>query len=561
MLISYCTTCMGRLWQLRCTLDEHLRIFRGRSDVEFVLLDYNSPDGLEAWIRDNPLARRAIDEGLLVYAKERTASRLNISKAKNLAHRLAKGDVLVNLDGDNWAAGIDTPLRHAVAATPKLVFHAYNGCNDGSFGRIALERDSFYRLGGYDESFEPMGYQDEDLLQRAKRVGLTIEAFKCGRHPVQNSETQKTAWTGSSTRWVQMWVHNRQRSLQNLHKRQYSANPNGWGVASVSINFGEIVALPPIFPEQQRLAEPDDAASPRNSDPALIKVEPAHLAQSRREECFIIHAGPDYSPLVASLVDGLHALGCESYSDQPWCCGPNIYGNTPGLKSADAATCRHMNSRRLNLLKSAAGVVVVRCVSDFTPNPRRNAKAIYIDTARNRIHVRNPNKEWINYQMPLCLPPGMPLVPAGGNRPALFAAFSTRNTAECEFHQDLTKLGNDVAMQQKDDPPWILARTNAAVIFSGEPHSEILFWKTLASGACPIVQRKLWTDLTLSPAPRDGVEYIGFDTAQELLDLLKSYKQRARELPRIAHAAQRWAATTQTTRHRAQLFLKWIGLD
>jgi hypothetical protein len=52
VIISYCTTCMGRTWQLRQVLPVHLTECRDRTDVEFVLLDYNSDDGLEHWIQN-----------------------------------------------------------------------------------------------------------------------------------------------------------------------------------------------------------------------------------------------------------------------------------------------------------------------------------------------------------------------------------------------------------------------------------------------------------------------------------------------------------------------------
>ena len=44
---------------------------------------------------------------------------------------------------------------------------------EGNFGRISLLRKYFHRLGGYDEKLGAMGFQDNDLIIRAKTLGLT----------------------------------------------------------------------------------------------------------------------------------------------------------------------------------------------------------------------------------------------------------------------------------------------------------------------------------------------------------------------------------------------------
>src|SRR5690348_9240554 len=49
--ISLCTTCMGRLHDLKRTLPVNLELNAKYDWVEFVILDYNSSDGLGDWIR------------------------------------------------------------------------------------------------------------------------------------------------------------------------------------------------------------------------------------------------------------------------------------------------------------------------------------------------------------------------------------------------------------------------------------------------------------------------------------------------------------------------------
>ena len=64
--ISFCTTCMGRIHDLAQTLPQNMADNADYPALEFVLLDYNSRDGLEPWVREQLLPH--IESGRLVYA-------------------------------------------------------------------------------------------------------------------------------------------------------------------------------------------------------------------------------------------------------------------------------------------------------------------------------------------------------------------------------------------------------------------------------------------------------------------------------------------------------------
>ena len=51
--ISFCTVCMNRLHHLKMTLQKNISDNRDYSNLEFIILDYNSSDGLGEYIRDN----------------------------------------------------------------------------------------------------------------------------------------------------------------------------------------------------------------------------------------------------------------------------------------------------------------------------------------------------------------------------------------------------------------------------------------------------------------------------------------------------------------------------
>ena len=42
---------------------------------------------------------------------------------------------------------------------------------NGNFGRIAITKNKFDEIGGYDQSLLPMGYQDWDIIKRAEATG------------------------------------------------------------------------------------------------------------------------------------------------------------------------------------------------------------------------------------------------------------------------------------------------------------------------------------------------------------------------------------------------------
>ena len=164
--ISFCVTCHNRLWQLKQTLHHNLQVLE--EGLEIVLVDYHSTDGLSAWVWEN--FANQIERGRLVFFQVLNEVSWSAPIAKYLAHRLSNKDYLFYLDGDYFIAGDDIrAIKCAVAERQPC--HQWSGnIGDGSYGRIGLPRRLFAKLGGYDESLLPMGYQDADLLWRLKSV-------------------------------------------------------------------------------------------------------------------------------------------------------------------------------------------------------------------------------------------------------------------------------------------------------------------------------------------------------------------------------------------------------
>ncbi len=183
MKISLCTTCMGRAHHLKQTLPRNLAdsVDWTRPDaVEFVILDYSSPDDLAQWITTDPALRPYHEAGILRFASSEGHTRFRHSHAKNMAHALATGAVVCNVDADNFVGRGFIPYLRAVfrrrpntiVATNRLDSRLNLGVHKGSMGRIALTRANFDLLGGYDEGERFRGWsgEDTDLLIRAVRT-------------------------------------------------------------------------------------------------------------------------------------------------------------------------------------------------------------------------------------------------------------------------------------------------------------------------------------------------------------------------------------------------------
>jgi hypothetical protein len=189
-IISFCTTCKDRRWQLEKTLPGNLE--RISSNMEIIVVDYGSTDGMSEWIWD--CFSHEISTGKLTLFEVKGDVSWSSPKAKNLSHRLAQGSYLVNLDADNYL--LEEDLHHFINASQrKIPCHQWSGTwRDGSYGRIGLSRELFDDIGGYDEGLLPMSGQDLDLLTRIKALGFDFfQAPPPAKSAVQNTIEEKVA--------------------------------------------------------------------------------------------------------------------------------------------------------------------------------------------------------------------------------------------------------------------------------------------------------------------------------------------------------------------------------
>jgi len=242
--ISICTTCMDRLDDLKMTLPKNIEDNIDYPNIEFVVLDYNSFDGLADWIKSD--MQTYIDQGILNFYRTDEPKTYSMAHSRNIAFKLAQGHIINNVDADNFTekgfAKYLNLLAHqvpeqAVFAKGKRMLH----------GRLGFYKNEFINLlGGYDEIglIQGYGHDDKDLLHRA--FGLNFQMVWWGgkyyratpnhkKHQMDNFQNKDWKYTEKC---------NKMLSFFSLFYGLFKTNRGGqWGKATVVRNFLEEIQV------------------------------------------------------------------------------------------------------------------------------------------------------------------------------------------------------------------------------------------------------------------------------------------------------------------------------
>lgn len=179
-MIVFCTTAKGRTNHLSRTLPLNIA---GNPEAKFVVLSYNDQDSLADYIRTNH--SHDMNCGRLVFYQFKDAVPFQMAKAKNMAHRLGiaeGGDILVNLDADNFAGeGFAAYISNQFSSSEgiflwsKMIKEGEGRLDRGISGRIAMTRNEFLLAGGYHEVYENHSPDDKDMHLRLCRLGLVAK--------------------------------------------------------------------------------------------------------------------------------------------------------------------------------------------------------------------------------------------------------------------------------------------------------------------------------------------------------------------------------------------------
>lgn len=168
--ISFCTVSMNRLIHLKETLPKNIEDNSNYPNIEFVLLDYNSNDGTEVYVRSE--LSEFINKGILVYYRTTTPKFFHRSHSRNVAFRLATGDILCNVDADNFTGEDFSSFLSECFSSEESIFLSSTGFTTNLLGRICLRKRDFCEVTGYDEEMSEYGFEDYDLISRLELKGL-----------------------------------------------------------------------------------------------------------------------------------------------------------------------------------------------------------------------------------------------------------------------------------------------------------------------------------------------------------------------------------------------------
>lgn len=178
--ISFCITCMNRLHHLKQTLPANIKLNEAYSNLEFIVLDYNSMDGMDAWVKEN--MGEYISKGIVKYYRTYEPAFFNHCHAKNLALKLGTGEIVCNINADHYTAENfagyinDVFMRHeniVLTPIPVATYHHKKGYPPGDiWGKVCVKKTDFLQVGGFDERMIKFGSDDIDFVNRLEMVNI-----------------------------------------------------------------------------------------------------------------------------------------------------------------------------------------------------------------------------------------------------------------------------------------------------------------------------------------------------------------------------------------------------
>lgn len=246
--ISLCTTCMNRLDDLKQTLPQNIKDNLNYPNIEFVLLDYNSKDGLGDWVKSE--MRDYIERGTLVYYKTEEPEFFDMSHSRNIAFKVATGEIANNIDADAFTnKGFAECINRLANEQPEKAIFAKS--RQLLRGRQGYFKKEFIELGGYDETLLGYGHDDADLMNRAWESGFKLMSFaRCGDFTGIIPGHKKHQEGNYKEKWWITEGRNRFISYSNLLLGRFRANEGRiWGKAKLIKNFKEEIETG-IYPKE-----------------------------------------------------------------------------------------------------------------------------------------------------------------------------------------------------------------------------------------------------------------------------------------------------------------------
>lgn len=175
--VSVCTHCMNKLEEAKWSVPKNIEDNSDYPNFELVLLDYNSTDGLEDWVKSEMM--EFIERGILVYYKMEGPTYFWAQHARNVTMKAASGKI-VNLVDLNKCTnkGFASYINRVANQFPyKPIIFTIGGKNPRLRGRLGFFKHDFIRLGGYNEQFLGYSWDDRELMYRALKSKFTLACY------------------------------------------------------------------------------------------------------------------------------------------------------------------------------------------------------------------------------------------------------------------------------------------------------------------------------------------------------------------------------------------------
>ena len=206
--VTICTVAMNRLHHVRKTLPVSLQQ-NNNPGINFLLLDYGSEDGLQDYVERN--FHRETNEGRLVYFRYNDAVAFSRCHSRNMAMRLAGGDVVCNVDADNYAGpGFGKFVQDIFSKEKNICITGLdNKWKQDAAGKLAVLKSDFISVNGYDEKFEGYGFEDYDLVNRLVLHGCTAHIINDPNYlnAVQHEREERLNNESIFTNFHSLYVH------------------------------------------------------------------------------------------------------------------------------------------------------------------------------------------------------------------------------------------------------------------------------------------------------------------------------------------------------------------
>lgn len=224
--LSFCTCIFNRASQLKATWDQNYEQIQAYPDTEWCIFDCGSWDGIYEFIR----AKLPTISHRVRYCHANQKMVWHTSVAKNGAHFMSSGRILMNLDADNFLV---KNTRDMILSYIPRKFDVFHLCYDelyhrGTYGRVAISREAFYKVRGYDEAIPPVGTQDVDLMERAKGFGYRKGCTRTeGGDAIQHGDEMRIAHLPDNRPAEDWYTLGRAVMAQNLANKKFIANDPG----------------------------------------------------------------------------------------------------------------------------------------------------------------------------------------------------------------------------------------------------------------------------------------------------------------------------------------------